>query len=280
MFTGIQKISVYDPATGTTVQLNNVAPEGEFSDGKFADESSSGQMLYAGDDASFEFMTLGEESGLSQIETWMENETEVRLVALGLDQHILWYENSFVHLAKGFDAAVGKRNRHTIRISKKGISNNIFVGNNLLAMYYDWLDSQPDNIADGYEVVGSMTASTFSSFVQRLTTTGAQTGLKFRPTADLIFPIVGANLQLSVRVDTLTNGAALEILAELKNFAGGSLADESDLLSTGFVEFTTPASMYGVRVNPLDGDSSDSLLADIAYPFLGVQYGEHKDFSY
>ena len=56
MFTGIQKISVYDPATGTTVQFNNIAPEGEFQDGKFGDEDSQGRMLYAGDDAAFELL--------------------------------------------------------------------------------------------------------------------------------------------------------------------------------------------------------------------------------
>lgn len=279
MFTGIQKIAVYDPATGTVVQFNQISPEGEFSDGKFSDETSIGQMLYAGDDASFEFMVM-EETGLSQIKTWMEDETPVRLVSLGLEQHVLWREDSFVILKKGFDPAVGKRNRHTIRIVKKGVSNNIVVGTNLLQMAYGWVDANTNNIADNYEIVGSMTATSFTAGVQRLQTVGAQTGLKFRQTSTLIFPIVGANLQFSARVDTLTNGSTLRILAELQNFASGSLANESALLSVGLKNFTTPASMYKMRLNVLEGDSSGSLNALLAYPYLGVQFGAHRDLTY
>lgn len=280
MFTGIQKISVYDPATGTVVQFNHISPEGEFQDGKFADESSSGQMLYAGDDAAFEFMTMGEETGLSQIKSWMENETPVRLVALGLEQHVLWYEDSFVHLKKGFDPAVGKRNRHTIRIVKKGISNNIKIGTNLMAMAYGWADANTNNLADNYSIVGSLNATSFTAGVQRLQTIGVETGLVFGPTADLIFPIVGAKLQFSVRVDTLTNGAALTILARLLNFASGTLASESALLSVGLKNFTTPANFYKATLQVLSGSSGGALNALLAYPFLGIQFGTHKVYTY
>lgn len=280
MFTGIQKISVYDPATGIVVQFNNIAPEGEFQDGKFVDENAAGQMLYAGDDAAFEFMTMGEESGLDQIKDWMDNETPVRLVAYGLEQHLLWYEDSFVHIRKGFDPAVGKRNRHTIRIVKKGLSNNITVGTNLLAMVNGWADVNTDNLADNYEIVGAMVPASFTGGVQRLTTAGVQSGLRFRAANLLIFPVAGAKLQLSVRVDTLTNGESLTILAELLNYASVALANESALLSAGVKSFTTPANFYKVRLNLLNGDVSGALNALLAYPYLGVQFGSHRDFTY
>ena len=281
MFTGIQKVSVYDPATGTVVQFDNIAPETEFSNEKFGDENAAGRLLYAGDNDSFEFMTMGEESGLAQIKTWMEDETPVRLVAYGLEQHLLWYEDSFIHLKKGFDPVVGKRNRHSIKIVKKGISNNILIGTNLLAMVFGWADVADNGLADNYELVGDLVGDDFTvGKVQELSTVILETGLKFRPNADLVFPVVGANLQHSVRVDALVNGAALTIRAELMNFAGGSLVNETALLSVGLKNFTTPANTYKIWLNPLYGDGSAALTADIAHPYLGVQKGAHVDIEY
>ncbi len=279
MKTGIQKVSVYDPATGTVVQINNVNPEANFEDALFEVEDGKGRILFGGRDPSFEFMSL-DLAGFSQLETWMEDETPVRLVTLGVEQHILWYESSLMTVRKNYGAQVGDRNGFTVKIQSSGGTPNILMGTNLLKMYFDWVDDvAPSNQADNYDTVGSISADAFTAFVQTLTTIGVQT-VAFQTDEYLIYPIANAKMQLSVRVDTLTNGTALVVLAEIENYASGFLADESALLSVGFKEFETPSNTYKMRLNILSGETDDNLDADLAYPFLGVQYGKHKDINY
>lgn len=280
MKTGIQKVSVYDPATGIVVQMNNINPDANFEDANFEVENGIGQLLFSGKDPTLEFMSY-DLAGFTQLETWMEDETPVQLVTLGVEQHILWYESSKITVKKEYGSQVSGRNGFRVKIQSRGGTPNILMGTNLLQMFFGWQDAvAPNNQADNYDIVGSMTASSFNNGVQTLNTSGAQTGLKFRSNAFIIYPIANAKMQISTRVDILTNGAALLILAEIQTYSIGSLADESALLSIGLKEFITPASTYKIRANILQGDSSGSLTADIAYPFLGIQYGVHKDIVF
>ena len=279
MKAGIQKVSVYDPATGDVVQINNVNPDAEFADGVFEVEDGKGRILFGGKDPVFEFMSF-DLAGFAQLETWMEDETPVRLVTLGIEQHILWYESSLITVRKNYGAQVAGRNGYTVKIQSKGGTPNILMGTNILNMVNGWLDFDTDNEADNYEVSGSISADDFSANVQTLVTSGSQTGVAFRTDTFIIYPIANAKMQISSRVDTLTNGSVLIIEAEIQNFASGSLADESALLSVNFKLFTTPASTYKIRCNVLKGNTDGSLNALLAHPFLGVQYGVHKDLLF
>lgn len=280
MKTGMRKAAIYDPATGTVVQINNLSPDGEFQKGSFEAENSAGGKLYGGPDSNIEIMSF-EMGGFAQLQTWMNDETLLNLVVFGIEEHILWYEPTPIVVKKNYGMAVGSRNGFTITMESAAGENNILQGSNLLQTFFDWKDAvAPTNQADNYDIVGSMTASLFSSFVQTLITSGAQTNIRFLTNASLIFPIANAKMQLSVRVDTLVNGASLVILVDPLNYASATLGTQSALLSVGFIEFTTPANTYKLECNILRGDSDGSLDCDLAYPYLGVQLGAHKVILY
>jgi len=94
MISGIQKLSIYDPATGTTVQLNHISTGSTFKiKDVLTEEDGKGGTVYAGDDSEAKIVSF-DTAGFSQLETWMNNGTPINFVAYGLEDNILWYENT------------------------------------------------------------------------------------------------------------------------------------------------------------------------------------------
>lgn len=278
MKTGIQKVSIYDPATGTVVQCNNVSTDAEFNKSGFETENSKGQMLYSGDESSFEFTSF-DENIFTQLEAWMKAETDLNMVVLGVDENILWYEPSKITVNKIYLPAVGNRNGYRIKISKKGGLHNIYTGANMLYLLNGWADADINGIADNYTKAGVST-TTFVAPYQQITASAGATGLLFTA-PDFIFPIAGAKLQLSTNIILFSGeSSGLNITAVLKSFAGATLQSESIIITTGLIEFVTPANFYKATINLLNGIAVDPLTYRFQYPYLGIPRGAHIDLLY
>jgi hypothetical protein len=279
MKTGIQKVSIYDPATGTVVQFNNISTEAEFNKAGLETENSKGQMLYSGDESSFEFTSF-DENIFTQLEAWMESETDLNMAVLGVDDNILWYEPSKITVNKSYLSAVASRNGYRVKISKKGGQHNIYSGVNMLNLLNGWADSNLNGLADGYTKTGVYTPTFVANSYQQISALAAASGLLFTA-PDFIFPIVGAKLQLSTNIILVTNGTGLNVTAALKNFAGATLQTDTVAIATGLIEFTTPANFYKATINLLNGTVGASALTyRFQYPYIGVPRGAHIDLPY
>jgi hypothetical protein len=218
---GLKIVSVYDPATGTVVQLNKIAPDGEFKKEALYSETTKDGLLYAGDDSSFEFLAF-DDTGFDQLETWMKTLTPVRLVTYGVEDNILWYEDATITVKRSFGFKVGQRNGFTVKISKSGGEHAIYIGANIFAAYPGWKDTNLDNVVDGYSNSGSAARTPyFGDGKQRflLTTTGS---LYF--SKNLIYPIAGAELSYFINKGSNdTGGYRYQITFE--SFANAVLSD-------------------------------------------------------
>lgn len=277
--TGIKKVAIYDPATGTVVQINNLAPEGEIAMPTFNSENSAGNMLYAGNEFNFEFVSY-ELGAFTQLETWMKNETQVRLVVLGIEENILWYESSEIYVKKQYGAAVGGRNGYLVGIRFAGYTTNIITGMNLLHMLNGWIDANTDEVADGYTAQGvALDTKDFNdaTLVQNL---GSSTGgvMSFYA-PDIIFPIAGADLQLSYDKVSLTTPGALTLEIDQHIYSGFDSMNNV-ALTNAILTFTTVANFWKMIAKIIDGTASAGFDIEMKHPYLGVPLGEHQNILY
>lgn len=278
MKTGVKKISIYDPATGTVVQLNQILAEGNIQLSRLENELGSGNMAYAGDESVYEFTAIGDgiDAAFTQLETWMKADTAVRMATYGVEACILWYEDSKVSVTKTVFHQVGQRNGIKVKISAKGGEHSIFTGKNILYAYLKWIDDNEDEIADGY-AESQTDVTSFDNSVQTIVALGSSSPV-FKAASDLIYPIAGAKLELGVNLvgsEGLTAG--IDISAVCRNFAGNALQTSADDLVDGFVQFTTPSATYKISLNIITGTvGDDPLTVDLKYPYLGVQLGGYQ----
>ena len=280
MFTGIQKISIYDPATGTVVQMNNIAPDSVLTSDKAEAENTKGQMLYAGDDFTFEFNSfdLVGSSGFTQLEAWMKADTDVRMVAAGVDDNILWYADSKLEVSKPYSPQVGGRNFCKVKITSKGGSKNVYVGKNIPFLLSGWQDiGGTAGLVDDYTNTGGSTP-TWADPVQRMVkATGA--ALSFYLQSSIIFPIAGLKMQGSFNKVALTGGSGLSFKVDQLNFAGSSLQVSSSTMAVALTQFTTPPNIYKINFKIFDGTLTGALDMQCQYPYLGIDNlgGVHQD---
>jgi len=277
--TGIKKVSIFDPVTGTVVQINNLAPEGEIAMPAFNHENAAGQMLYAGNEFNFEFVSY-ELGAFAQLETWMKNETQVELVALGIEENILWYEPAEIKVKKQYGAAVGGRNGYVVSIRFAGTTDLIKTGMNLLHILNGWVDVDVNEVADNYTAQGAaLDTKDFddATGVQNLGSTAGGVVSFYAPM--LIFPIAGADLQLSFDKISLTTPGALTLEIDQYLFGGFDSVDNTPL-TNAILEFTTVTDFYKMLAKVFDGTASAGFDIECKYPYLGVPLGEHKNILY
>jgi len=277
---GIKKVAIYDPATGTVVQINNLSPDGSIEMPSYNSENAAGNLLYAGNEWNFEFVS-NELAGFSQLETWMKNETPVRLVVLGIEEHILWYESSEIYVKKQYGSVVGNRNSYLVGIRFAGYTDNIKTGMNLLHIINGWVDANTDEVADNYTLIGgNFDTKDFDpvTFVQNLGTSSAQIGAEFK-SGEIIFPIAGAELQLSFNKVSLANEGSVKLAVD-QYLYGGFDSTNNVGISTALLNFTTIDSFYKLVALLIDGSTSNGFDVEMKYPYLGVRLGEHKDITY
>ncbi len=270
VITGVKKISVYDPATGTTVQLNNIVPG---ADAKIKRPIEildvDNELYYDGDESFLEFSSFTLE-GYDQLETWMIANTPVQLVVAGIDYHILWYESAKITVYKNYGFAIGNRNTFNVRISKKRGTHSIYAYTNMLRTNGKWEDDDVDEKADCLTFSGGAGVTyDFNNDIQTITT-GASTNA----TADIIFPFSGINIVSALNRQS-GNGWTIKVRA--LNYAS-SIIGTSESTVFDNVTLLLPANTYKIRWEVAIGISSGSVLFKL--PFIGSQRGNYLDINY
>lgn len=130
---GLSKISIYDPATQTVAQFNQVKGEGQLVVNPIdADPDSQGGIPYAGDLSELEAMVYDLGAAEDQVKSWMEDNTPVSAVGYGLQVNFYWFEQSRVRILKPNYFGSGQRRRATISMRKEGGIHTIDSVVNLL----------------------------------------------------------------------------------------------------------------------------------------------------
>lgn len=240
MISGLKIISIYDPATGTVVQLNKVSEEGEFVKQAISVKNTQGNLVYAGDESNFEF-TAYDNDGYSQLETWMKNKTPVRLVTYGVEENILWYEDAKITVRKNYGFAVGNLNSFTVQVSARGGEHDIHIGQNLLHISAGWRDADSDGKADGYEFLTTNTTLSFDVSGYQILSEEAPAAVA-TVFGDVVYPIASALFTFAAEYydSGVFNTIRLGALDFSDALIGGESGDE-------LVELITPPNTYTLR---------------------------------
>lgn len=137
VFSGWKSLSVYDPATGTTVQLNRLALESTAWTEENITNETTQSRVFGGRRYS---LVLGffDSDGYAQLRTWQENFTPVRMVANSHGQNLQWYEDTTITVTKSIKA--DKRsglNLYLLEAEFIGEDPEIYTNQNLLAYLGD-----------------------------------------------------------------------------------------------------------------------------------------------
>ena len=254
---GISVIAVYDPVTGDSVEISKpIANTFEFSRVDFdtGELSPTGGRLYQGDSSSCSFSFLDPDGSVSyQLRSWKEARTRVSMVAVGPSVAVQWYEKDHISITPSTLGGMirGRGDRWDFEIRREGHgSHAIYKRANLLS-HLDWIDSDSDNIADGY--TSTAASVSFASGVQTVSDLSATVGIY----ADVIFPIKSiGSLVLSSNITELhSQSGQAQIRAQQLSFAESTLGtSNSNFSSTGRQSVTISNldnNIYKIRVYPI-----------------------------
>lgn len=153
---GVKNISIWCtyavngiPAN-TVLQFNSISQDSKYEWKPLSEDTASGGVLYAGEEYSLDFTALDPDllttftlnsktvSKLSTLQTWQQNGAQLRAVVYGLEDNILWYEDSYFTFARTYNIKTGTRDGVHITLSEKGIGLNIASGMNLFDVVQKW----------------------------------------------------------------------------------------------------------------------------------------------
>lgn len=263
---GYLAASIYDPATGVTVQMNHLGLGTSYTPAVITTDTTSSRV-YGGE--SHELVLEFFDAALNaQLRTWMINRTPVRVVVAGVGKSIQWYESEPVRFQQmpESDKRTGL-NKFQAYLSHEGGADAAIYNNANLLAYLGWADANTDNLADGY-VAANATADSFTSDVQTLTATSSDGRLA----RTLIFPISGIKLTSSFNI---TNTATNQLLVWRDyNYSISLLASNTTTVSSTGLKSktgTTSSGIYQIQVEPLFVTSvgADAIMAG-KFPELTV----------
>lgn len=275
MFTGIQKVAIYDPATGTTVQLNRIAPDADVkikTPIEIKDVSSN--LYYDGDESYLEFGSYDIEY-FYQLETWMKAYTPIRLVCAGVDHNLFWEESVNITVRKSYGFQPGNRNLMIIRVSKERGTHSIYAVSNIVRKLGRFVDADLNEKADCL-VFSSTGTFNFveASLYQEIT---AVTPGSYATTNKIIFPFPG--IKLFAKMNQRTTGGAqywsftLSAWDSANNFLAQSTVSDLDSV----LSLTLPALTYTVRaqIDVVTGNTVRFYM-----PYLGMERGSYLNIKY
>jgi len=274
--TGIRKIAFYDPSTGTTVQFNDVLPEGEILIKEpYSNPNSKGTQRFAGHMSRVVVNVKADTTSETQLETWMEAETDIRMVSYGIEQHILWYESVPIKVVRKTSAEPGNVGVLEITMQKEGgdHSSSIMMGKNLLFMLLGWEDDDADEQPDGWNIdfTGGSFTEDFSSGDDYKITCDSDGAVDYVKKETFIYPIAGAALNMFINLGG-SNSETANISCIQKSYASATLQTSSGT-NASVLSFTTPSNTYKLdfKLLPDDHNMTSGDIFEISFPFLGVQ---------
>lgn len=273
MISGIKKISVFDPATGTTVQLNNIVPEGLAQIKKpIIIKNVDGELTPDGDDSYFEFSAYDPE-GYDQLKDWMDAGTDVQCVAAGVEQNLLWYESVPLIVEKRYGFSAGGRNIFTVKLAKKRGIHNILLLANLIRSGGRWEDDDSDGEADLFTSKTGTADYTFDgiNFLQAIDSVSVSTTNTL-----FVFPISNANIYAKLNWNAgEPSGYGLEI--EAYSFVGSLLGFAGTQDADNVINLLTPAGTYKLK---LKITINSGVLIEFSLPFIGMKRNTYLDINH
>ena len=269
---GISVIAVYDPATGTAVEITKpIANTFEFSkvDFETGELSSTGGALYKGDSSSCSFSFLDPDGSVStQLIAWKQARTRLSMVAAGTGVAVQWYETDHITISPSVLGGMrrGRADRWDFEIKREGHGvHAIYKQANLLS-HLGWADGNSDNIPDNYTSFLPGTGSTSFNF-------GSDYSLQLNADelsgiyADIVLPFASASLGLRLTAEATelhTVSGTYKVQTQWLNFAGTALDTTVTTVSSLGNASVTPAdqsalsSPYALRVWPIIMPSASS----------------------
>ena len=287
---GLRKASWYNPDTGTVVQANDLAEDGEFYTRAIEDpddQTSTGESPYAGDESYCELMVF-DMSLLPQLKAWQENDTRISMVAAGVQQNIQWYERDLVNVKPVYPVAAGRRNHINVIMQREGhgahdIHGNVNLLSHLGTTADPWTDADGNGFPDGWENRYSPWDNTFfgsDTFEGHAPTNGAKTAVNI----NLTFPVAGVSVTLSSKITKIHDDGLQRLRILDKDYSGSNLSiHDNNLSSTGpkTIGIETGDNSYSMIVHPLmvQDATAQNTKAGVKEPSLRVD-GSDKFVSY
>lgn len=219
VFSGWQVASFFDSATGTTVQINDIATDSSVWEDSNIVVDTTNSQVYGGRSVRM-VVAFFDSAAYDQLKTWQNNYTPIQAVVLG-SHNVQWYEPETIKVVKveNADKRTGL-NMYMVEMEHHSEDPAIYAGKNLTA-YKGW--SASSNLVLNYTLSGAVAAN-FSSSVQTISATANDGGLY----TDIVLPVTGVTLTGSTNVNTAAAGGN-DIAIDQRNFGGTSI----DLSQTG-----------------------------------------------
>lgn len=280
MITGVKAISVFDPATGTTVQLNNIVPEADVKIKRPIEILDvDNEIYYDGDDSFLKFASFSLD-GYDQLETWMKNNTQVQLVVVGVDYNLLWYESAKISVYKKYGFKTGNRNIFIVRISKSRGTHNIYALTNLLRSNGKWedanLDEQADMLSFDNRIGTIFEFSETSSPVYQQVNAGL---FGEAITSSIIFPFSDITIYGKCNAFSFGGGGGYEFNFKIQaiDYAGIFLGESSIINSNSVLNLLLPANTYRIKwIFEIDISGNERFYL----PYLGMQRGNYSNINF
>jgi hypothetical protein len=239
-------------------------------------------------------------SDVSQMETWMREDTPVQFVAVGPEKIVQWYEPRVPKTFQSVNTSAGNVDPLHGRLTLDGGdgtdgsgnivgfpngSHRIYASRNALyPLAYDagnsLIDTDNDGVPDGYNYTDralkseAVNSGVYEAFVDTSVATVGERG------ANVLLPIEGVEVTLSVEVTQLHDGGTTFIRVEALDSAGNIISntfDTTNATTTGRISasVTTPPGTYEVRAVILGVElaATETSKAKVTKPALRVDGG-------
>lgn len=276
MFTGIQKVAIYNPSDGTTVQLNKIAPDADVKiKSPIEIQDVSTNLYYDGDESFIEFASFDVEL-FYQLEAWMLAHTPVRLVAAGMEHNLLWEESVTLTVRKTYGFQPGNRNTMIVKLSKERGSHSIYAVSNLVRRLGRFIDANTNEKADNISFIddGGTYAFDDSIFNQQYTGAGGQ-GMVAAAVID--FPISGITIYAKMNQKVQSPSQAWTFKLEALNFASSVITSVTVSNADDVLSLLLPAATFRVRIK-IEVTGSNNVRFYI--PYVGMQRGTYLNINY
>jgi hypothetical protein len=209
---GAQACSFFDDnplsATyGVVVQFNRITENSSFYTKGMSEKDFRGNLIYSGDESRLEIEAFDYTGKMQQLKDWEKAGTPLKFVLAGVQENILWYEETTIQVEEPKSFATKTRNVIKVRMEADGGEHNIWSGINILhgALLLEgnvngWADGDSNQLADGFSEVGTVTNKTFASGVQTIEGSAGAIAIEKK----IKFPISGVALTLSINFNSVT----------------------------------------------------------------------------
>lgn len=274
-FDGVRAVVVYDPATGTTAQIPDIAAE-TFSFSKLRYDSGerapTGDPLSQSDHSRCSFRFIDSVGSIyKQLAKWENARTRVSMCVFGVSRNVQWYETDLIRVERPTLGGITRTrsDQFDFVIERKGHGRHAIYDNVNLLAYINGIgeDSWQNNsgTAKGYTSLGSGTLSwDLGDNSQSIDHNAEDAGIY----VDIVWPFQLDNLDMTLTTNIVdlhsqTNTAKFELIS--RNFAGTEIANTAlEPTATGRAKLTHSLSssiaLYTLRVVPIATPSGISIL--------------------